>query len=193
MEILSYIKDTSDFLRKINAVEFVPDNSYLLSLDVKSLYTSNPNVEGIKAVKMSLEGQPSKANSGNKSNQNIFRPHSNIEELIVYIKNSKLYTKIYRKKTDCETSLNINSKHPKSLETSIMYSQVLKIKRICSKLTDFEYHLQELKERLARNELLKEKTHDKETQNKTSAALFESTGIYLILAERFKDYSKNNR
>ena len=149
MEILSYIKDTSDFLRKINAVEFVPDNSYLVSLDVKSLYTSNPNVEGIKAVKMSLEGQPSKANSGNKSNQNIFRPHSNIEELIVYIKNSKLYTKIYRKKTDCETSLNIDSKHPKSLETSIMYSQVLKIKRICSKLTDFEYHLQELKERLA--------------------------------------------
>ena len=72
---------------------------------------------------MSLEGQPSKGNSGNKSNQNIFRPHSNIEELIVYIKNSKLYTKIYRKKTDRETSLNINSKHPKSLKTSIMYSQ----------------------------------------------------------------------
>ena len=29
-EIPSYVKDTSDFLGKINAVEFVPDNSYLL-------------------------------------------------------------------------------------------------------------------------------------------------------------------
>ena len=36
-EIPSYVKDTSDFLRKINAVEFVPDNSYLVLLDMKSL------------------------------------------------------------------------------------------------------------------------------------------------------------
>ena len=80
-----------------------------------------------------------------------------------------------------------NSAHPKSLKNSIPYSQALRIKRICSKTTDFEYHLRELKEKLVnqgynqksidsqfskvnkidKNELLKEKTHDKETQNKT--------------------------
>ena len=32
-EIPSYVKDTSDFLRKINVVEFVPDNSYLVLLE----------------------------------------------------------------------------------------------------------------------------------------------------------------
>ena len=93
------------------------------------------------------------------------------------------------------------------MNTSILHSQALRIKRICSKTTD----LQELQERLVnqgsnkksidqesskvktmhRNELVNEKTHDKKTQNKTPlvltynqdfAKLFESTGIYLILA-----------
>ena len=50
-EIPSCVKDTTDLPRKINAVEFVPDNSYLVSLEIKSLYRSIPNVEGIKAVK----------------------------------------------------------------------------------------------------------------------------------------------
>ena len=66
----------------------------------------------------------------------------------VYIKNNKLYIKIYRKKTGRQTFLNINSEHPKSLKTSISSSQALSITIICSKTRDFEYHLQELKEGL---------------------------------------------
>ena len=50
-QIPSYVKDTSDFMSKLKAVETVPDNSYLVSRDVKSLYTNIPNSEGIKAVK----------------------------------------------------------------------------------------------------------------------------------------------
>ena len=77
------------------------------------------------------------------------------------------------------------------MKTSIPYSQALRIKRICLKTTDFEYHLQELKERLVnqgynkksidqqfskvkkidRNELLKEKAHNKKAQNKTPLVL----------------------
>ena len=95
----------------------------------------------------------------------------------VYIKNNKLNTNIYRKQTDRRTLLNINSEHPKPLKTSVPYRQALRIKEICSKTIDFEYHLQELKESLVnqgcnkisidqqfskvktidRNELLKEK------------------------------------
>ena len=44
----------------------------------------------------------------------------------VYIKNNKLYTKIYRKETDRQNFLHINSEHPISLKNSIPYSQVLK-------------------------------------------------------------------
>ena len=36
-------------------MEKIPDNSYLVSVDVRSLYTSIPNSEGIKAVKAYLE------------------------------------------------------------------------------------------------------------------------------------------
>ena len=51
-----YVKDISDFLQKINAIEFVPHNSYLISLE--SLYTSIPNAGDIKAVKAFLENYP---------------------------------------------------------------------------------------------------------------------------------------
>ena len=50
-EIPSYVKDTNDFINKINAVKSVPKNSYLVTMDVTSLYTNIPNAEGISAVK----------------------------------------------------------------------------------------------------------------------------------------------
>ena len=50
-----YNIDTSDFLRKLKPITKVLENSYLEALDVKSLYTSIPNSEEIKAVKISHE------------------------------------------------------------------------------------------------------------------------------------------
>lgn len=55
---------------------------------------------------------------------------------------------------------------------------------------------------IERNELLKEKTHVKEMQNKTTLVLtynrflpniINIVWIYLILAEHFKGYSKKNQ
>ena len=43
----------------------------------------------------------------------------------INIKNNKLHTKIFRKKTNRQTFLNINSEHAKSLKNSIPYSQAL--------------------------------------------------------------------
>ena len=54
-EILSFIKDTNNFLRKLKPITEVPENSYLATLDVKSFYTSISNSEGIKAAKISHE------------------------------------------------------------------------------------------------------------------------------------------
>ena len=54
-QIPCYIQNTSDFFRKINKAEKIPDNSYFVSLDERSLHTSIPNSEGIKAVKTLLE------------------------------------------------------------------------------------------------------------------------------------------
>ena len=54
-EIPSYVKDTKDFLKKLEKLKDIPQESLLVTLDVKSLYTNIPNNEGIKAVKESYE------------------------------------------------------------------------------------------------------------------------------------------
>ena len=48
-EIPSYIKDSSDFVNKINNFK-VPGNSFLGNMDVKPLHTNIPNNKGIAAV-----------------------------------------------------------------------------------------------------------------------------------------------
>ena len=47
-EIPSYVKDTQDFLKNLEKVKYIPQESLLVTLDVKSLYANIPNNEGIK-------------------------------------------------------------------------------------------------------------------------------------------------
>ena len=47
----SYVKDTNDFINKINAVKSATKNNYLVAMDVRSIYTNIPNTEGISALK----------------------------------------------------------------------------------------------------------------------------------------------
>ena len=116
----------------------------------------------------------------------------------IRIKNNKLHTKIFRKKTDHQTFLNINSEHLKSLKNSIPYSQALRIKRICSTKKDFDHHSRELKERflkqgyhqklvneqlekvdkLVRDDLLKEK--DQEQQDPKCISLILTYSPFLL-------------
>ena len=49
--------DTSDILRKTSKIE-IPDNSYLVSLDIRSLDTRIHNSEGMKTAITSLEDFP---------------------------------------------------------------------------------------------------------------------------------------
>ena len=52
------MKDTSDFIKKIEQQPAVPNNAFLISMDVRSLYTNIPHKEGIEAVKQSLQKRP---------------------------------------------------------------------------------------------------------------------------------------
>ena len=56
----SHLKDTTYFLRKLDAVKSVPDNTYLVSLDVKSLYTSLSNGKERNTIKVSFDKHTSK-------------------------------------------------------------------------------------------------------------------------------------
>ena len=47
----SYIRDTTDFLQKLRELPALPPESFLVTLDVSSLYTNTPHNEGINACK----------------------------------------------------------------------------------------------------------------------------------------------
>ena len=68
-EISSHIKDNNDFVNKIDNFK-VPENSSLVKMDVKALYTSIPNKEGVTAVKRKRVNYTEKSLSL-KSNSNI--------------------------------------------------------------------------------------------------------------------------
>ncbi|XP_078584852.1 uncharacterized protein LOC144867010 [Branchiostoma floridae x Branchiostoma japonicum] len=54
----SYIRDTTDFLRRLNKLGKVPPNATLVTLDVSSLYTNIPTDEGIQACREALQKSP---------------------------------------------------------------------------------------------------------------------------------------
>ena len=54
-KISSYIQDTTDFLRMLQTIGTLPENTMLVTLDVSSLYTNIPNIEGIEACRTLLE------------------------------------------------------------------------------------------------------------------------------------------
>ena len=53
-KIPSYIKDTTDFLLKLNTIANLPSDTMLATLDVTALYTNIPHAEGIQACRAAL-------------------------------------------------------------------------------------------------------------------------------------------
>ena len=51
----SYIKDSSDFVRKIKNLTDIPEGAILVTADVVSLYPSIPHQAGLKALKKALD------------------------------------------------------------------------------------------------------------------------------------------
>ena len=50
----SYIKDTTDFIQKLKSTKLAHANSYLVTLDVSSLYTNIPHEDGLDACRFFL-------------------------------------------------------------------------------------------------------------------------------------------
>ena len=61
----SYVKDTSDFITKIHNLKGIPENAFLVTLDVTSLYSNIPHDDGIEACDhfMSEGGKSQEARS----------------------------------------------------------------------------------------------------------------------------------
>ena len=59
----------------------------------------------------------------------------------VSIVHNELVTDLYCKPTNSHNYLRYNSAHPQRCKDSIPYSQFLRVKRICSNLSDFDSHV----------------------------------------------------
>ena len=64
---------------------------------------------------------------------------------MVRINGAKFETDLYSQSTDCHQFLEFNSAHPIHIKKSIVYSQVLRIKRLCLLSLAFEKHLQSMR------------------------------------------------
>ena len=56
-ELPSYVRDTTDFLNKLQRLPPLPPGSLLVTLDVSSLYTNIPHDEGIAACEEALNSR----------------------------------------------------------------------------------------------------------------------------------------
>ena len=230
----SYVKDTTDFLNKINSAPTLPVGSLLCTVDVTSLYTNIPNAEGVSACRRMLDRTtnrntelstsaiahllehvlymnnfdfnnkhylqvggtamgtkvaPSLANlfmaqfeddhvynyhtqpliwlryiddifmiwDKDKASLDSFLSHLNSchptikftseisTEYVNFLDTSvkigpdrKLYTDLFCKPTDSHNYLLYESSHPSHIKSSLPYSQLLRLRQICSKLCDFD-------------------------------------------------------
>ena len=72
-----------------------------------------------------------------KFERNILRSNISFSDTLIHKdKNNTLQTTLYQKPTDQQSYFHAHSDHPESLMISIPYSQALKIKTICSTLTE---------------------------------------------------------
>ena len=73
-------------------------------------------------------------------------------DLKVSLTKGKLSTDLHIKPTDCHQYLHYSSGHPEHAKRSIVYSQLLRVSRICSRENDFNRHKYNMKIWFKKNE-----------------------------------------
>ena len=88
-----------------------------------------------------------------KFEHNISYSRISFFDTLIHIdKNNTLQITLYRKPTHQQSCLHAHSDHPKSLKRSIPYSQALRIKTICSTLTEYKKRCSILKQNFIERE-----------------------------------------
>ena len=67
-----------------------------------------------------------------------------VDTLVYKDLNNWLQAALYKKSTDRQNDLHAKSAHPLSLKKNIPYSQVLRIKRVCSTFDEYKKHSNDL-------------------------------------------------
>ena len=66
-------------------------------------------------------------------------------DVVVRLAEGHFITDLFCKPTDCHQFIELKSAHPIHIKRSIVYSQVLRITRLCTKESDFNRHVKEMR------------------------------------------------
>ena len=69
----------------------------------------------------------------------------NFLDVVIKIKEGRIIRDFYCKPTDGHQYLHFHSCHPDHIKRSIIFSQTLRVKRICSEKNDLNVHIEDLK------------------------------------------------
>ena len=241
----SYIKDSGDFIKKINNLDLIPENAILVTADVVGLYPSIPHEVGLRALRGALNKRDEETISteellkmaefvlknsyfefSNKIKQQIsgtaigtklappyarifmsdletkfldsqhllalvwlryiddiffiwahgeeslkkfldqlngfnqyikFTNEYNVEnipflDLKMGLKDGKITTDLHVKPTDRHQYLHFSSAHPNHTKRSIVFSQTLRISRLCSSESDYERNKEKMRSWFVKSE-----------------------------------------
>ena len=84
-----------------------------------------------------------------------------LDAILYKDENNNIQTTLYRKSTDQQAFLHAQSEHPRSLISSIPYSQALRLKTICTTTTEFDKNCGIIKQKFLERQY-KEKVLDEQ-------------------------------
>ena len=87
-----------------------------------------------------------------------------LDAMLYKDENNNIHTTLYHKPTDQQAFLHAKSEHPRSLKSSIPYSQALRLQKICSTITEFDKNCAIIKKNFLDRQY-KEKTLDEQIKN----------------------------
>ena len=69
-------------------------------------------------------------------------------DLEIFVENERLETNLFIKPSNLQLYLDFFSNHPEPCKQGVVYGQALRIVEICSKVDDWDHHLENLKSKL---------------------------------------------
>ena len=229
----SYVKDSGDFIKKINNLDSIPENAILVTADVVGLYPSIPHEVGLRALREALDKRDEKTipteellkmaefvlknnyfefvnkikqhisgtaigtkfappyacifmseglegqhlqplvwlryfdifliwTHGEESLQKFFEERNDFNQYIKFtyeysaknipfldlkvgLKDGKITTDLHVKPTDRHQYLHFSAAHPNHTKPSLVFSQTLRMSRLCSNESDFERNKEKMR------------------------------------------------
>ncbi len=123
-----------------------------------------------------------------------------LDTFVYFDENMNVCTKLYTKPTDTHDYLRYDSAHPKSTKDAIPYGQFLRVRRICSKIKDFDESCTMLSahflrrgypEKLVRDSYLKARGKDRDTLLNPPGSNKKKTNDGLFLITKYNPNNPN--